>query len=61
MFYFRLKSFNLIKWRNNDVIIIEKSYRKSSIKPPGGLFFWSTLENLPSTLDNLTPTLDIPP
>ena len=23
---FRLKSFNLTKWRNNDVIIIEKSY-----------------------------------
>ena len=26
MFYLRLKSFNLIKWRNNDVIIIENSY-----------------------------------
>ena len=25
MFYFRLKSFNFIKWLNNDVIIIEKS------------------------------------
>ena len=26
MFYFRLKSFNLIKWHNNVVIMIEKSY-----------------------------------